>query len=102
ADAAAEALKVAPQPTHAREVVLELRQLDLQLALGAVRMRGEDVEDHRRAVDYRQAEPLPEVALLARAQLVVASDDIRVTRQRRSLRLGDLAWAEVRVRVRLL
>src|SRR5205085_4375866 len=53
ADAApgAEALEVRPQPPHACEVVLELRELDLKLALSRVRMAREDVEDDRRAVD---------------------------------------------------
>ena len=32
-DAAAEALEVRPQAAHAREVVLELRELDLELPL---------------------------------------------------------------------
>ena len=54
ADAAAEPLEVRPQAAHAREVVLELRELDLQLALGAVRVPGEDVEDHARTVDDGQ------------------------------------------------
>ena len=48
ADAAAEPLEVRPQAAHPREVVLELRQLDLELALGAVGVGGEDVEDDRR------------------------------------------------------
>ena len=78
ADAAAETLEVRPQAAHAREVVLELRELDLELALGAVRVAGEDVEDHRRAVDDRQAELGLEVALLARRELVVAGDDVGV------------------------
>src|SRR3954451_23272532 len=49
--AASDALEVGPQPAHPREVVLELRELDLELALGRVRVSGEDVEDHRGAVD---------------------------------------------------
>ena len=55
ADAAprAKALEVRPQPAHAGHVVLELRELDLQLALGRVRVAGEDVEDHRGAVEHR-------------------------------------------------
>ena len=67
-----------PQPAHAGEVVLELRELDLELALGRVGVDGEDVEDHRGAVDHRHAELLLEVALLARGQLVVAGDEVRV------------------------
>src|SRR3954469_5607621 len=49
-DAAAEALEMLPHAAHPRQVVLELRQLDLQLAFGARRMLGEDVEDELRAV----------------------------------------------------
>jgi hypothetical protein len=44
---------VGPQPPHAGEVVLELGEFHLQLALGGVGMIGEDVEDHRGAVDDR-------------------------------------------------
>ena len=100
ADPAAEALEVAPQAAHAREVVLQLRQLHLQLALGAAGVRGEDVEDHRRAIDHRQAHGLLQVALLAGAQLVVAGDQVGVALVREALGLGDLARAEVGVRVR--
>ena len=78
ADSAAEALEVRPQSAHPREVVFQLSKLDLQLALRAARVRGEDVEDHRRAVDHRHAERLLQVALLARGQLVVAGDQVRV------------------------
>ena len=90
ADPAAEALEVAPQAAHAREVVLELGQLHLQLALRAARVRGEDVEDHRRAVHHRQAQRLLEVALLAGAQLVVARDHVRVARLRRAFASATL------------
>ena len=40
ADAAAEPLEVLPHAAHARQVVLELRELDLELALGARRRAG--------------------------------------------------------------
>ena len=102
ADPAAEALEVAPQAAHAREVVFELGQLDLQLALGAGGVRGEDVEDHRRAVDDGEAELLLEVALLAWGELVVAGDHVRVARLCGGLRLGDLAGPEVGVGMGLL
>src|SRR5439155_5475184 len=65
ADAAAEALEMAPQAAHAHEVVFELGELDLQLALGARGVRGEDVEDDRRAVHRGKADGLLAVALLA-------------------------------------
>ena len=67
-----------PQPAHAGQVVLELGQLDLELALGRVGVVGEDVEDHRGAVDHRHAERRLEVALLARRELVVAGDQVGV------------------------
>ncbi len=97
----AEPLEVGPQPAHAREVVLELRQLDLQLALGRVGVVGEDVEDDRRAVDHRHVERLLEVALLARLQLVVAGHQVGAGLRDRLLQLGQLAPAEVAIRVGL-
>jgi hypothetical protein len=104
ADAApgAEALEVRPQPAHAGHVVLELRQLDLQLALGRVRVVGEDVEDHGRAVHDRHVEQLLEVALLPRGELVVAGDHVGVRRLGERLQLLDLALAQVVVGMRLL
>ncbi len=69
-----------PEAPHSREVVLELSQLDLELALGGVRVVGEDVEDHRGAVDHGHAERLLEVALLPRRELVVDGNEVRVVR----------------------
>jgi hypothetical protein len=63
-------------------------------------MVGEDVEDHRRAVDDRQPERLLQVAFLSRGQLVVAGDEVGVRRLELVFELLDLARAEVRVRVR--
>ena len=71
ADAAAEPLEVLPHAAHAREVVLELRELDLQLPLGARRVLGEDVEDQLRPVDDACLERVLEVALLRGIELVV-------------------------------
>ena len=45
-------LEVLPHAPHAREVVLELRELDLELALGRDGVLREDVEDQLRPVDY--------------------------------------------------
>src|SRR5581483_6279994 len=56
ADAAAEPFEVLPHPAHARQVVLELRELDLELALGGDGVLGEDVEDQLRAVDDARLE----------------------------------------------
>ena len=72
-----ESLEVRPQPAHAREVVFELRELDLELALGRVRVVGEDVQNHRGAVDHRDVERGLEVSLLPGRQLVVAGNEVR-------------------------
>ena len=58
-DPAAQPLEVGPQPPHAGEVVLELRELHLELSLGAVGVVGEDVEDHRGPVDHGHARAPP-------------------------------------------
>ena len=102
ADSAAEALQVRPQAAHPRKVVLELRQLDLQLAVRGVGVPREDVENHRGAVDHRHPERRLEVAFLARGQLVVAGDEIRVGRGQLRLQLLELARAEVGVGMRML
>ena len=60
-----------PHAAHARQVVLELRELDLELSLGARRVLGEDVEDQLRPVDHARVERVLEEALLRRIELVV-------------------------------
>ena len=88
-----------PQPPHAGEVVLELGELDLELALGRVGVVGEDVEDHRGAVDHRHPQCRLEVALLARRELVVAGDQVGVDALGLGLDVVELAAPEVAVRV---
>ena len=102
AAAGAETLEMRPQAAHARHVVLELGELDLELALGRVGVAGEDVEDHGRAVEHRQVERRLEVALLARGQLVVGDDEVGVRRLQQRLELLDLARPEVEVGMRLV
>ena len=102
AAAGAETLEVRPQAAHAGHVVFELGQLDLHLALGRVGVAGEDVEDHGGAVQHRHVELRLEVALLARRELVVGDDDVRVGLLEQRLELVDLAGAEIEVRVRLV
>ena len=81
ADAAAEPLEVLPHPPHPRQVVLELGELDLELALGADGVLGEDVEDQLRAVDHARAERVLEEALLHRVELAVDEQALCVRRR---------------------
>ena len=98
--AGAEALEVLPHAAHAREVVLELRQLDLELALGAVRMLGEDVEDQLGAIDDTRLQLVLELSLLRRAQLVVDEQRLCAGGLVRLLELDELAFAHERPRIR--
>ena len=78
-----------PQATHAREVVLELRQLDPELALGRDGVLGEDVEDQLRAVDdarLRVLEPL-----LRRRQLAVDDEYLGTGGREGGLQLLELS-----------
>src|SRR5262249_29179644 len=52
------------------------------------------------AVDHREPDRLLEVALLARSQLVVTGDQVRVAGFGGRLDLGDLPRSQVGVRVR--
>ena len=99
AGAAAEALEVLPHPPHPREVVLELRELDLELPLGADGVLGEDVEDQLRAVDDPRLERVLERPLLWRAELVVDDQYLRARVPVRLLELVELPLADVRARV---
>ena len=99
--ARAEALEVGPEAPHPREVVLELCELNLQLAFRRVRVRGENVEDDRRAVDHRDLELGLKVALLPRRQLVVDGHEVRVGPLDSLLQLDELAAPEIAVGVGL-
>jgi hypothetical protein len=65
-------------------------------------MVGEDVEDHRGAIDDRHVERCLQVALLARRQLVVAGDDVRARALDLGPKIGQLAAPEVAIRVGLV
>ena len=77
AGAAAEPLEVLPHAAHARKVVLELRELDLELALGGHSVLREDVEDQLRAVDDARLQRVLEQPLLRRLELVVDEQHLR-------------------------
>jgi succinyl-diaminopimelate desuccinylase len=99
AGAAAEALEVLPHPSHPRQVVLELGELDLELPLGAHGVLGEDVEDQLRPVDDARLERVLECSLLGRAQLVVDDQHLRARITVGPLQLLELSLADVRPRV---
>src|SRR5436305_726173 len=63
-DAAFLPLEVGPAADEPRELVLDLRELDLQLALDAPRTHLEDVDNQAGAVDHPALELLLEIALL--------------------------------------
>ena len=58
--------------------MLELRELDLHLAFVAARALRKDIEDQARAVDHAAVEPLLEIALLHRREIVIENRDRRV------------------------
>src|SRR5207247_6914806 len=99
-DPAAQALEVLPHPSHPRKVVLELGQLDLELALGALRMLGEDVEDELGAIDDAELQLVLEAALLARIEVVVHQQRFRIDPGQGLFQLDELPLADVRARVR--
>ena len=71
-----EALEVLPHAAHAREVVFELGELDLELALRTAGVLREDVEDELRAVDHACLQRVLERTLLRRRELVVHEQDL--------------------------
>ena len=99
ADAASEALQVLPHAAHARQVVLELRDLDLQLPFGTHGVLGEDVEDQLRAVDDTCVERVLEEPLLGRVELAVHEQHVGARLGVCLLQLVELAFADVRSRV---
>jgi succinyl-diaminopimelate desuccinylase len=99
AGAAAEPLEVLPHAPHTREVVFELRKLDLELSLGADGMLGEDVEDQLGSIDDPRLEGVLERPLLGGAQLGVDEQHLRACVAVLLFQLFDLSLAHVRARV---
>ena len=96
ADAAAQPLEVLPHPAHARQVVLELCELDLQLPLGARCVLREDVEDQLSAIDHARVERVLEKSLLRRIELVVDEQALGAGFLVALLQLLELALPDVR------
>ena len=76
ADAALLALEVAPAADEPRQLVIHLRELDLQLAFGAARAKREDVEDEGGAINDSAIERFLEIALLRPGQRVPENHDV--------------------------
>ncbi len=94
-DTAAEPLQVLPHAAHARQVVLELRELHLQLALGRDRVLRENVQVQLCPVDDARIECVFEVALLRRVELVVDDHTLGTRLAEARLQLLELALADV-------
>ena len=88
----------APTP-QARQAVAQLGQLDLGLALLGGGVLGEDVQDHRGAVDGRAAQELLQVARLGRGQLVVEDHGVGVHRVGQVAQLLGLPLTDIGGRV---
>jgi hypothetical protein len=87
ANPAARPRKVRPEARQARELVLELRELDLEPALVGLGVEGEDVEDQPAAVDDLDVEQALERLLLAGRELVVGDEQVE---PRLALSLAEL------------
>ena len=99
ADAALGPREVGPEPRQARQLVLELGELDLEAALVGPGVLGEDVEDQPAAVDDLDLDQLLERLLLRRRQLVVGDEQVEAGLGLGVEQLLGLALADVPVRV---
>ena len=90
-----------PETAHPRQVVLQLRELDLELPFGGHGVLREDVEDQLRAIDDPRLEGVLELALLHGRKLVVDEQRLGARAAEGFLELDELALADVGARVRL-
>src|SRR5262249_15066564 len=102
AAAAGEPFEVLPHAAHPGQVVFQLRQLDLELALTASGVLGEDVEDQLGPVDDACGQRILDPPLLRWAELVVDDDDLCPGLAIRLLQLLELPLPEVGARIRPL
>jgi hypothetical protein len=79
---------------QSRQKVLQLGELDLSLALLALRVLGEDVEDQRGPVDDLDLDLLLELSQLRGRQLAVADDRVGAGHDDHVAQLVDLAAAD--------
>jgi len=98
-DAGAEAREHKAFAAHARELVFELRQMDLQGPLERVGVLREDAEDELGPVEDVGVDGVEHCSDLTRREVVLADRDRRARRLHRRLELGHLAAAQVCMRV---
>ncbi len=91
ADAAALLTQSPPRPTQTRQPVPQLCELDLGAPFGRRGVLGEDVEDHRGAIEGAASEDALEVELLGGAELVVEDDRVGIERNGQVADLVGLA-----------
>ena len=95
ADAALLPRQVAPEPRQARQQMLQLRQLDLELALACAGALGEDVQNERRAVEDLAVKGGLQVAALRGGQLVIEDNGIDIGLAAMQGELLSLAFPDV-------
>src|SRR5690606_2315395 len=78
ADPALLPLEVTPAMLEAGREMLQLRELDLELALVTARALRKDVQNETGPIDDSALQPQLEVALLRRSEVMVEDDHIRV------------------------
>jgi hypothetical protein len=94
ADTALLPLEVGPPAHQARAHVIQLGQLDLQLALVSTRALGEDIQDQPGTIQHAALEHALEVALLAGREGVVEDDQLGLFGLHQIAQLFDLATAD--------
>ena len=90
-----------PHAREAREQIFVLRQLDLRLGVGRLRVLGEDVEDKVRAVHHLAAHKFLNITLLRRWQLIINDHHVDIVFMHVVGHLADLAGAEIGACVRM-
>src|SRR5215475_7385452 len=93
-NAAAELRHLYAPSREARQNIVELRQLDLQLTFTAPRMAREDVEDKLRAIDHPSADFVFDISLLRRRKLVVHQHQVGLRRSDGARDFLELAFAD--------
>ena len=84
-----------------RQLILQLRQLDLQHTLASPRMTRENIEDQLAPIDHRTRQPRFNIPSLRRRQIMVEQHQTRASRCHHSHNLIQLSAAHQRSRIRL-